>query len=114
MSSGIKPTTLLVTRVHRLPPPRPLREVEPEKPSTRLSTLDQLPSIAAQRMAEPARLSRAVQGDLDWIVMKAMDKDRSRRYETASGLAADLRRYLDDEPVQACPPSARDRSRTFG
>ncbi len=65
-----------------------------------------LPSISAQRRIEPARLTRLVRGDLDWIVMKCLEKDRSRRYETAAGVAADLRRYLDDEPVLACPPSA--------
>ena len=54
-----------------------------------------------------------MRGELDWIVMKALEKDRNRRYETASGLATDLRRYLDDEPVQACPPSARYRFRKF-
>ena len=62
---------------------------------------------------EPRKLSGLVRGELDWIVMKALEKDRNRRYETASGLAADLRRYLDDEPVQACPPSARYRFRKF-
>ena len=54
-----------------------------------------------------------MRGELDWIVMKALEKDRNRRYETANGLAADLRRYLDDEPVQACPPSAGYRLRKF-
>src|SRR5262249_56243585 len=58
------------------------------------------------RGVEPARLSRLVRGELDWIVMKALEKDRNRRYETANALASDVRRYLTDEPVQACPPSA--------
>ena len=65
-----------------------------------------LPAIAANRGTEPARLTKLVRGELDWIVMKALEKDRNRRYETASGLAADVQRYLKDEPVQACPPSA--------
>ena len=62
---------------------------------------------------EPARLTRLVRGELDWIVMKALEKDRNRRYETANGFAADVQRYLDDEPVQACPPSAWYRFRKF-
>ncbi len=85
---------------------RMIREEEPPRPSTRLSTTEELPSIAACRSIEPRKLSGLVRGELDWIVMKALEKDRNRRYETANGLAADLRRYLDDEPVQACPPSA--------
>jgi serine/threonine protein kinase len=92
---------------------RVIREEEPPRPSTRLSTTEELPSIAACRNIEPRRLSSLVRGELDWIVMKALEKDRNRRYETASGLAADLRRYLDDEPVQACPPSAGYRFRKF-
>jgi WD40 repeat protein/serine/threonine protein kinase len=85
---------------------RLVSEQESQRPSRRLSTTEELPSIAACRSIEPRKLSRLVRGDLDWIVMKALEKDRNRRYETASGLAADLRRYLDDEPVQAGPPSA--------
>ncbi len=93
---------------------RMIREVEPPRPSTRLSTLaDTLPSIAAHRRIEPKRLGQLVRGELDWIVMKSLEKDRSRRYETANGLALDVRRYLNDEPVQACPPSARYRFRKF-
>ena len=83
-----------------------IREEESPRPSLRLSTTEELPSIAACRNIEPRKLSGLVRGELDWIVMKALEKDRNRRYETANGLAADLRRYLDDEPVQACPPSA--------
>jgi WD40 repeat protein/serine/threonine protein kinase len=90
---------------------RIIREEEPEKPSTRLSSADTLPSIAANRNMEPARLGRTIRGELDWIVMKALEKDRSRRYETANGFAADVQRYLSDEPVQACPPSAGYRLR---
>src|SRR5439155_11080404 len=92
---------------------RVIREEEPPRPSTRLGTTEELPSIAARRNVEPRRLSGLVRGELDWIVMKALEKDRNRRYETASGLAADLRRYLDDEPVQAGPPSAAYRFRKF-
>jgi len=92
---------------------RVIREEEPPRPSMRVSTTEELAGIAAWRNIEPRRLSSLVRGELDWIVMKALEKDRNRRYETASGLAADLRRYLDDEPVQACPPSARYRFRKF-
>jgi serine/threonine protein kinase/tetratricopeptide (TPR) repeat protein len=92
---------------------RMIREVEPPKPSTRLSSSDELPSIAANRKLEPKRLTRAVHGDLDWIVMKALEKDRNRRYETVNGFAIDIQCYLADEPVQACPPSASYRLRKF-
>src|SRR5207247_5440190 len=86
---------------------RIIREEEPPRPSTRLSeSKDSLPSISARRHTEPAKLTRLVRGELDWIVMKALEKDRSRRYETANGFAADVQRYLNDEPVHACPPSA--------
>jgi non-specific serine/threonine protein kinase/serine/threonine-protein kinase len=90
-----------------------LREEEPPRPSTRLSSSEALPAIAAQRRTEPAQLSRLVRGELDWIVMKALEKDRARRYETANGLARDLQRYLADEPVEAGPPSAAYRLRKF-
>jgi serine/threonine protein kinase len=92
---------------------RLIREEEPPKPSARLSSTEQLPSIAANRHMEPRRLSGLVRGDLDWIVMKALEKDRNRRYETANGLAVDLQRYLHDEPVQARPPSPAYRFRKF-
>jgi serine/threonine protein kinase len=93
---------------------RIIREEEPPKPSTRLSeSKDSLPSISAQRQTEPARLTKLVRGELDWIVMKALEKDRNRRYETANGFAMDVQRYLADEPVQACPPTARYRFRKF-
>jgi WD40 repeat protein len=86
---------------------RIIREEEPPRPSTRLSTLGKtLSQVSARRGTEPARLSALVKGDLDWIVMKALEKDRRRRYETASGLAADVRRFLAEEPVEARPPSA--------
>jgi serine/threonine protein kinase/tetratricopeptide (TPR) repeat protein len=85
---------------------RAVREEEPPKPSTRLSdSKETLVSIAEQRQIEPAKLPKLVQGELDWIVMKALEKDRTRRYETANGLARDIENYLQDEPVQACPPS---------
>jgi len=92
---------------------RLIREEEPPKPSTRLSTADEMPSVAANRGLEPKKLSGLVRGELDWIVMKALDKDRNRRYETANGLAMDVQRYLNDEPVAACPPSAWYRFRKF-
>jgi serine/threonine protein kinase len=93
---------------------RIIREEDPPKPSLRISTLgDTLPSVAAQRKMEPKRLSALVRGDLDWIVMKALEKDRTRRYETANGFAADVLRYLNDEPVEAGPPSAVYRFRKF-
>jgi serine/threonine protein kinase/tetratricopeptide (TPR) repeat protein len=92
---------------------RIIKEEEPPRPSTRLSTSDELPSIAANRSLEPKRLSGLVRGELDWIVMKALEKDRNRRYETANGFAVDVQRYLADEPVLACPPSAGYRLRKF-
>src|SRR5262249_37950991 len=93
---------------------RIIREEEPPKPSTRLSdSKDSLPEISSHRHTEPAKLTKMVRGELDWIVMKALEKDRNRRYEMASALAADVQRYLHDEPVQACPPSALYRFRKF-
>ncbi len=92
---------------------RVIREVEPPKPSTRLSTTEGLPSIAANRSLEPKKLSGLLRGDLDWIVMKALEKDRSRRYETANAFSRDLQRFLADEPVEAAPPSTAQRVRRF-
>ncbi len=121
---------------------RIIREEEPPKPSIRISTLigkgdrsnlceapeGRAPAegwsgqigpvpfsaaVAALRKTEPAKLVRLVRGELDWIVMKALEKDRNRRYETANGFAADIERYLSDEPVLACPPSAAYRLRKF-
>ena len=92
---------------------RVIREEEPPKPSTKLSTAEGLPTLAANRGTEPAKLTKLVRGELDWIVMKALEKDRNRRYETANGFALDVQRYLADEPVQACPPSAGYRLRKF-
>jgi eukaryotic-like serine/threonine-protein kinase len=92
---------------------RVIREREPTKPSAKLSTADGLPTLAAHRGTEPRRLTALVRGELDWIVMKALEKDRDRRYETANGFAKDVQRYLADEPVVAGPPSARYRLRKF-
>src|SRR5499433_995131 len=90
---------------------RVIREQEPTRPSAKLSTAEGLPTLAANRGTEPAQLTKLVRGELDWIVMKALEKDRNRRYETANSLATDVQRYLNDEPVQACPPSAVYRFR---
>jgi serine/threonine protein kinase/Flp pilus assembly protein TadD len=110
---------------------RIIREEEPPKPSTRLSELSShhaprdepglgtrsvpatLASVSAQRHTDPAKLTKLVRGELDWIVMKALEKDRNRRYETANGFAMDVQRYLADEPVLACPPSVGYRLRKF-
>jgi serine/threonine-protein kinase len=94
---------------------RIIREEEPPRPSARISTLaaELATTVAEQRRTNPRRLSQNIRGDLDWIVMKCLDKDRSRRYETVSALAADIQRYLNDEPVLACSPSAAYRLRKF-
>jgi serine/threonine protein kinase/Flp pilus assembly protein TadD len=93
---------------------RIIREEEPPRPSTRLSTLGPAAATAStQRQSDPRRLSQLCRGELDWVVMKALEKDRNRRYETASAFADDVRRYLNDEPVLACPPSVRYRLRKF-
>ena len=92
---------------------RMVREVDPPRPSTKVSTAEALPSIAASRDIEPEQLKRALRGDLDWIVMKALEKDRARRYETANGFAADVLRHLAYEPVLAAPPSRAYRLRKF-
>ncbi len=93
---------------------RRIREEEPTKPSTRLSeSKDSLPSISAQRKMEPARLTKFVRGELDWIVMKALEKNRTRRYETANGFARDIQRYLNGDPVEAGPPSASYKLKKF-
>ena len=90
---------------------RIIREEEPPRPSTRLSSTATLPSLAACRQSEPAKLTKLVRGELDWIVMKALDKDRTRRYETANGLARDIHRYLADEVIEARPPTTGYRLR---
>jgi eukaryotic-like serine/threonine-protein kinase len=93
---------------------RMIREEEPPRPSTRLSDSGEaLASISAQRHMEPAKLTKLVKGELDWIVMKTLEKDRNRRYETAKDFSADVQRYLTDERVLACPPSAGYRLRKF-
>jgi len=86
---------------------RTLREQEPQRPSTMVTTLQgvELTTTAEHRHAEPPKLVSLLKGDLDWIVMKALEKDRRRRYETANGLAMDINRYLNNEPVVARPPS---------
>jgi WD40 repeat protein len=91
---------------------RIIREEEPPRPSTRISTLSgRLPAASAERRGEMKKLGQLVRGELDWIVMKCLEKDRARRYETVSGLAADMERYLKGEAVQAGPPSATYRAR---
>jgi serine/threonine protein kinase/tetratricopeptide (TPR) repeat protein len=92
---------------------RVIREEEPPTPSSRISTSEALPSLAVNRQIEPARLSRLVRGDLDWIVMKALAKERQRRYDSAIGLANDLERFANHEPVSAGPPSSSYRMRKF-
>jgi WD40 repeat protein len=94
---------------------RIIREEEPPRPSTRLTTLalEAASTVGTQRKSDPRQLSRLFRGELDWIVMKCLEKDRTGRYETASGLARDIQRYLSDEPVLACPPSAAYRLRKF-
>ncbi len=94
---------------------RIIREVDPPRPSARVSTLQaaDLSTVCDRRHVEPGKLSQQLRGELDWIVMKAMDKDRDRRYATVNDLAADVERYLNDEPVEACPPSAAYRFTKF-
>jgi WD40 repeat protein/serine/threonine protein kinase len=93
---------------------RMIREEEPARPSTRLSLLGPAAATAsANRQSDPKRLSQLLRGELDWVVMKCLEKDRNRRYETANGLAQDVRRYLRDEPVLARPPTALYRFRKF-
>ena len=92
---------------------RIIREEEPSKPSTRLSTDASLPSLAAMRQTEPRKLMTMLRGELDWVVMKCLEKHRERRYETASALARDIQRYLADEAVEARPPSTAYRLQKF-
>ncbi len=92
---------------------RVVREEEPPRPSTRLSTAEALPTLSANRGTEPKKLTGLLRNELDWIVMRALEKDRTRRYETANGFAADVQRYLAGEAVQAHPPSAAYRLRKF-
>ncbi len=92
---------------------RMVREDEPPKPSTKLSSSDALPSLSANRGTEPRKLTAMLRSELDWIVLKALEKDRTRRYESANGFAADVQRYLNGEAVQAHPPSAGYRAKKF-
>jgi serine/threonine protein kinase len=94
---------------------RIIREEEPPRPSARISTLaaDRLATVAEHRRTDARRLRQTVRDELDWIVMKCLEKDRNRRYESAGGLARDVERYLRDEPVQACPPSTSYRLQKF-
>ena len=85
---------------------RMIREQDPLKPSTKISSLgDKTEFVSQLRCTDARSLSKSIRGDLDWIVMKALEKDRKRRYETASQLSDDLIRFLEDKPVEACPPS---------
>jgi hypothetical protein len=93
---------------------RIIREKDPPRPSTRVSALgDSITGIASRRGVEPKRLGAALRGDLDWIIMKAMEKDRTRRYESAADLARDIERYLNHEAVEASPPTPIYRFRKF-
>jgi serine/threonine protein kinase/tetratricopeptide (TPR) repeat protein len=93
---------------------RIIREEEPPKPSTRINAMGKASTtISTHRKSDPKRLSHLFRGELDWIVMKALEKDRNRRFETASAFAADVQHFLRDEPVEACPPSAGYRMRKF-
>ncbi len=92
---------------------RVVKEVDPPRPSTRISTAVALPTVAANRSTNPARLKVLLRNELDWIAMKALEKDRSRRYQTANGMAADIERHLAGEEVMAVPPSIGYRLRKF-
>jgi hypothetical protein len=94
---------------------RMIREVEPPRPSDRISTLAAatLSTVSERRNSDPRKLSHSVRGELDWIVLKALEKDRTRRYETASALANDVQHYIDGDAVAACPPSVRYRLSKF-
>jgi tetratricopeptide (TPR) repeat protein len=92
---------------------RIVREVEAPRPSAKLSTIDTLPSVAANRGTEPAKLSKLMKGELDWVALKALEKDRARRYETVNALSRDIQRYLADELIEARPPSTAYRLKKF-
>ena len=109
-STPLDPRRLRETAFHELQ--RMIREEEPPKPSARLSTLgDQTALIASRRSTAPDKLGSTIRGDLDWIVMRALEKNRERRYETPVAFADDVRRYLNDDVVEACPPSLAYRFR---
>ena len=84
-----------------------IRTEQPPRPSDKITTLDQAvaATVSTERGTDPGKLGNTLRGELDWIVMKALEKDRTRRYETATGFAQDVQRYLNDDPVEACPPS---------
>jgi len=94
---------------------RTIREIDPPRPSRRLGTLSEVnrTSVAHQRGTDPAKLSLLLRGDLDWISMRCLEKDRTHRYDTAAALAADVERYLNDETISARPPSASYRLHKF-
>lgn len=92
---------------------RVIREDDPARPSTRLSTDAKLPSLASLRRTEPKRLMAELRGELDWVIMKCLEKDRERRYASANGLASDVSRFLTNEPIEARPPSAGYRVQKF-
>ena len=92
---------------------RAIREIDPPRPSTRISSTDNAPSVAANRSIEPSRLQGYVRGDLDWIAMRALEKDRERRYQTANDLSQEIQRFLLHQPVHAGPPNVRYRLSKF-
>jgi WD40 repeat protein/serine/threonine protein kinase/tetratricopeptide (TPR) repeat protein len=93
---------------------RIIREEDPPRPSTRLTAIGEDTAVVSEnRSTDPKKLGQFIRGDLDWIVMKALEKDRNRRFETANSFAADISRFLNDEPVEACPPSATYRFKKF-
>src|SRR5262249_7874832 len=94
---------------------RMIREDEPPRPSARVSTLqpEMLSTTSQRRSTDPRRISATLHGELDWIVMKSLEKDRGRRYESASAFATDVQRYLDDEPILAGPPSTMYKLHKF-
>jgi WD40 repeat protein len=94
---------------------RMIREEEPLRPSVRINTLkaDVLSTVSDERKIDPQKLGQSLRREVDWIVMKCLEKDRNRRYESANGLAGDITRFLSDEPVQACPPSVKYRLGKF-
>ncbi len=100
----------IIRQAHYLEVLRLIREEEPPRPSTRLTaSKETLSNLATQRRTDPGNLKSEVRGELDWITMKCLEKDRTRRYETAAGLAKDIDRFLNDETVEACPPNASYR-----
>ncbi len=105
----VKLRSIAYSEIHQL-----IRDTDPQRPSTRVSTLgDAATDTARHRSTDARTLRRSLSGDLDWIVMKALEKDRTRRYETANGFMLDIRRHLDDEPVLASPPTPAYRFRKF-